>query len=55
MVTLPALAMMDRMPDDDRHVLVSVYIQEKTYNYTDVYKLNIFSGKLTLVAKDPVY
>tara|TARA_A100001015_G_scaffold178484_1_gene198430 strand:+ start:153 stop:2147 length:1995 start_codon:yes stop_codon:yes gene_type:complete len=44
-------SMIDRMPDDDRHVLVSYNKRRPTTR--DVYKLNIFSGKLTLVAKDP--
>ena len=42
---------LDLMEDDDRHVLVSYNKRRPKLN--DVYKLNIFSGKLTLVAKDP--
>ena len=44
--------LMDRMPNDDKHVLVSY--NKRRPKFTDVYKLNIFSGKLTMVAKDPV-
>ena len=43
---------LDRMKDDDKHILVSY--NKRRPKYTDVYKLNIFSGKLTMVAKDPV-
>ena len=42
---------LDLMEDDDRHVLVSYNKRRPKLN--DVYKLNIFPGKLTLVAKDP--
>ena len=45
-------SILDRMDDDDRHILVSY--NKRRPKYTDVYKLNIFSGKLTMVAKDPV-
>jgi len=44
--------LLDRMKDDENHVLVSY--NKRRPKYTDVYKLNIFSGKLTMVAKDPV-
>ena len=43
---------LDRMEDDDKHILVTY--NKRRPKYTDVYKLNVFSGKLTLVAKDPV-
>lgn len=39
------------LKDDDRHVLVSYNKRRPILD--DVYKLNIYSGKLTLVAKDP--
>ena len=44
--------LLDRMKDDENHILVSY--NKRRPKYTDVYKLNIFSGKLTMVAKDPV-
>ena len=43
---------LDRIEDDDEHILVAY--NKRRPKYTDVYKLNVFSGKLTLVAKDPV-
>tara|TARA_B100001027_G_scaffold185456_1_gene137735 strand:- start:18 stop:2015 length:1998 start_codon:yes stop_codon:yes gene_type:complete len=43
---------LDRMKDDDKHILVTY--NKRRPKYTDVYKLNVFSGKLTLIAKDPV-
>jgi hypothetical protein len=44
--------LMDTLDGDDRHVLVSY--NKRRPKVTDVYKLNIYSGKLTMVAKDPV-
>ena len=44
--------LIDTLDEDDRHVLVSY--NKRRPKVTDVYKLNIFSGKLTMVAKDPV-
>ena len=44
--------LMDILYDDDKHVLVSY--NKRRPSVTDVYKLNIFTGKLTMVAKDPV-
>jgi len=45
-------SLIDLIEDDDKHVLVSY--NKRRPKFTDVYKLNIFSGKLTMVAKDPV-
>ena len=39
------------LDEDDRHVLVSYNKRRPKLN--DVYKLNIYSGKLSLLAKDP--
>ena len=44
--------MIDRLKDDDKHILVSY--NKRRPKVTDVYKLNVYSGKLTMVAKDPV-
>lgn len=44
--------MINRLKDDDNHILVSY--NKRRPKVTDVYKLNLFSGKLTMVAKDPV-
>ena len=41
---------MDTMDEDENHVLVSYNYRRPTVS--DVYKLNVFSGKLTMVAKD---
>ena len=41
---------MDTMDDDENHVLVSYNYRRPTVS--DVYKLNVYSGKLTMVAKD---
>lgn len=43
--------LLDLLEEDDRHVLVGYNKRRPTV--TDVYKLNIFSGKLSMVAKDP--
>ena len=40
------------LEDDDEHVLVS-YNQRRP-KYRDIHKLNIYTGKLKIVAKDPV-
>ena len=45
-------SLINLIEDDDKHVLVSY--NKRRPKFTDVYKLNIFSGKLTMVAKDPV-
>ena len=45
-------SMIDRLKDDEKHILVSY--NKRRPKVTDVYKLNIYSGKLTMVAKDPV-
>ena len=42
---------LNMLEDDDKHVLVSYNKGRPKLN--DIYKLNIYSGKLTLVAKDP--
>ncbi|MEL0208692.1 MAG: hypothetical protein VW915_07330, partial [Gammaproteobacteria bacterium] len=46
-----AARVLDMMDGDDKHVLVSYNKRRPILN--DVYKLNIYNGKLTLVAKDP--
>lgn len=47
-----AANIVDIMEEDDDHVLISY--GERRPKYRDVYKLNIHSGKRTMVAKDPV-
>jgi hypothetical protein len=42
----------DVMEDDDDHILISY--NERRPKYRDIYKLNIYTGKLKIVAKDPV-
>ena len=45
-------SILDFMEEDDDHVLVSY--GKRRPKYEDVYKLNIHTGKLTIVARDPV-
>ena len=45
-------SLVDRLKDDDDHILVSY--NKRRPKVTDVYKLNIYSGRLKMVAKDPV-
>ena len=42
----------DLMEEDDEHVLIS-YNQRRP-KYRDIHKLNIYTGRTTIVAKDPV-
>ncbi|MCK5664076.1 MAG: S9 family peptidase, partial [Thiotrichaceae bacterium] len=44
-------SVIDRLPEDDDHVLVSY--NKRKVKYPDIYKLNISTGKLTLFSKNP--
>jgi len=44
-------SVIDRLPEDDDHVLVSY--NKRKVKYPDIYKLNINTGKLTLLSKNP--
>ena len=44
--------LLDRMKEDDEHILISY--NERRPKYRDVYKLNIYTGKTKMLAKDLV-
>ena len=43
--------LLDRLPDDDEHILVTN--NERNKSYPDVYRMNVYTGKMTRVETNP--